>query len=214
VWVPEFNSQVYLDTGFIMDLSKNMQTNWHTYKAQKQQGAVLVMALVLMAVLAIIGVTSMRGNIMDVKIHKAMKSRSNAFQCAEAALRAGETWLGALTIAPASDSVLMTTPSKNAYQFWSSQATALQNMETQTTTWWTANAWAYGTGMTNTSLQIGCTTPPLYLIEHLGYVDGGSNSIETGNKDLIDYFRITARSEGINTAAAVVLQTIYGKRLR
>jgi len=197
-----------------MDLSESMQINRHIYKTQKQQGAVLVMALILMAVLAIIGITSMRGNIMDVKIHKAMKSRSNAFQCAEAALRAAETWLGDLTVAPAADSVLLTPPSQTASQFWSSQATALQDMEIQTTTWWTANAWAYGAGMTNTNIQIGCVTPPRYLIEHLGYVDGGSDSIEIGNKDLIDYFRITARSEGIDTAAAVVLQTIYGKRLR
>jgi len=68
----------------------------------------------MMAILAIIGVTSMRGNITDIKIHKAMKSRSNAFQCAEAALRSGELWLGSLVSLPKEAEL----PSQSSFQIW------------------------------------------------------------------------------------------------
>lgn len=187
-----------------------MQTNKHIYSNQKQKGAVLVTALVLMAILTIIGITSMRENIMDVKIHKSMKSRTNAFQCAEAGLRAGEMWVDRLARVPETAEP----PAKASYQFWPSTSTKLANMEVLDNTWWESNGWTYGTDLIDTDVQIGCSTEPYYIIEHIGYVDGGSKDIEFGSTDLIDYFRITARSAGINSAAAVVLQTTYGKRVR
>lgn len=182
---------------------------------QKQVGAVLVTALVLMSILTIIGITSMRSNIMDANIHNAMKSRSNAFQCAEAALRAGEIWLDRLTSAPDLNAdITATVPTQNSFQFWDSKSTALADMEIQDTIWWEANGWSFGNGLINTDNQIGCATAPRFIIEYIGPVSGGSNSVEFASDDLIDFFRITARSEGINSAAAVVVQTTYARRLR
>jgi type IV pilus assembly protein PilX len=181
---------------------------------KKQTGAVLVTALVLMAVLTIIGITSMRGNMMDFNIHKAMKSRSNAFQCAEAALRAGELWIDNLARAPDSTSVLMTVPNQNTYQLWNSRSTVLANMEIRDSAWWVVNGWTYGTNLINANNNIGCLSQPRYIIEYIGTVDGGSKSLEFASEDLIDFFRITGRSVGISDTAAVVLQTTYAKRLR
>jgi len=55
---------------------------------------------------------------------------------------------------------------------------------------------------------------PRFIIEYIGTVDGGSKNIEIFQEDVIDFYRITARSEGISNTAAVVLQTTYGKRFR
>jgi len=187
-----------------------MQNNKYIYRVKKQQGAVLVTALVMMAILTIIGITSMRENIMDVKIHKAMKSRGNAFQCAEVALREGEMWIDQLARSPETAEP----PNQASYQFWPSTSTTLANMETKNTAWWATNGWQVNANLALINNQVGCITTPYYIIEHVGFVDGGSKNLEFGSEDLIDYFRITGRSEGINSAAAVVLQTTYGKRLR
>lgn len=58
-----------------------------------QGGAVLVTSLVFMAILTVIAVATMRSTTTDINILNNMQSRNNAFQCAEAALRAGEIWL-------------------------------------------------------------------------------------------------------------------------
>jgi len=187
-----------------------MQNNKFIYRIKKQQGAVLVTALVMMAILTIIGISSMRENIMEVKIHNAMKSRANAFQCAEVALREGELWVDRLARAPETAEL----PSQASFLFWPSDSTTLANMEIQPTTWWVTNGWQANANLALTNNQAGCISTPYYIIEHIGYVDGGSGSVEFGSDDLIDYFRITARSEGISDAAAVVLQTTYGKRVR
>jgi type IV pilus assembly protein PilX len=177
---------------------------------QQQAGAVLVTALVLMTILAIIGITSMRGNIMDIKIHKAMKSRANAFQCAEAALREGELWIDKLARVP----IVVVQPNQASFQFWDGEAVELRDMEVATTNWWALNAWEYTGDLALTNNQVGCALIPYYLIEHMGSADGGSNNAEFLSDDLIDYFRITARSVGIDDTVAVVLQTTYGKRIR
>lgn len=187
-----------------------MQTNKRHFKIQYQRGAVLVVSLIMMAILAIIGITSMRGNIIDIKIHKAMKSRSNAFQCAEAALRSGELWLDSLARLPTEVAL----PTQSSFQVWPRETTVLKNMEIQNTTWWGTNGWSYGGNLINASNQVGCISQPLFIIEYMGAVDGGSKNIEFAQEDLIDFFRITARSEGISNSAAVVLQTTYGKRFR
>ena len=186
-----------------------MQINQSTLSVSKQQGAVLVMSLVLMAILAIIGITSMRGNITDVKIHKAMKSRSIAFQCAEAALRSGESWIDNLARAP----VTKESPTKASYEFWPAYTATLKNMEIKDTSWWETNGWTFGNSLIDSNNLIGCNTEPYYIIQHIGYVAADDN-IEFGKKSYVDYFRITSRSVGINSSAAVVLQTTYGKRLR
>lgn len=57
---------------------------------RQQKGAVLLVALVMLLLLTIIGVTSMRGTSLQENMANNLKERQLAFQAAEAALRAGE----------------------------------------------------------------------------------------------------------------------------
>ncbi len=55
-----------------------------------QQGAVLVVGLIILVVLTLMGVQAMRTNLVQERMASNMRERNLAFQAAEAALRAGE----------------------------------------------------------------------------------------------------------------------------
>ena len=61
--------------------SKNMRM-----KKQAQRGAALVVALVVLAVVTVIGVTSMQSSNTELKLAASLRDREFAFQAAEAAL--------------------------------------------------------------------------------------------------------------------------------
>ena len=173
----------------------------------------LVTSLVLMAILAIIGIATMRSNTTDVSIHKSMKNRANAFQCAEAAVRVGEQWLDELTIIPES---VQTLPDKSLNQIWDYDAPDIQDLFAKDNAWWVDNGWSYGSGLSNPEHQIGCTSEPRYIVERIGVVGDTSNEldIDARSKDGFDFYRVTGYSLGTGNNAAVVVQTTFGKRLR
>lgn len=177
----------------------------------KQQGAVLITTIVLMIIFTLLGVAAMRTNLTDISIQGSIKNRSNAFQCAEGALRAGEVWLGELG-APAFP--VTTTPSQSASQVWEVNLPGMQNPELQDDSFWLddTKTWAYGGALVDsTRPQVGCQNDSRYFIEWLGAVSSDSSdlSFETKGKGQNLMYRITAYSTGIDGNAAVVLQTTY-----
>ena len=66
----------------------------------RQHGAVLVLGLILLLILTLIGVSTMRGSVLDEKMAGNAKDRNFAFQSAESALRGGELWLQNNAIQP------------------------------------------------------------------------------------------------------------------
>jgi type IV pilus assembly protein PilX len=58
--------------------------------AQRQNGAVLVVGLIILVVLTLIGVQALRGNAAQERMAFNVRERNAAFQAAEAALRVGE----------------------------------------------------------------------------------------------------------------------------
>lgn len=180
----------------------------------KQRGAVLVTSLVLMSILAIVAVATMRSSSTDVTIHQSMKNRSNAFQCAEAAVRSGELWLQTqLNEPPVSTD---TKPDLSLKQVWRYSSPLIQDIFTKNEIWWATNGETYGPGMTNADYQIGCASEPRFIIELVGIVDdgGGVLDYEESAKAGVDFYRITGFSVGTESNAAVLLQTTYAKRLR
>jgi len=176
----------------------------------KQSGAVLITTIVLMVIFTLLGVAAMRTNITDVTIQGSMKNRNNAFQCAEAALRAGEIWLDALN-GPAYE--VTSSPDQSASQVWEVNNAAIQNPELQLNAFWQDNSinWAYGGALINGTADVGCKTDPRYFIESLGAItsDGDGLSFDTLSKGRNAMYRITAYSMGIDDNATVVLQTTY-----
>lgn len=62
----------------------------HPIHSRRQQGAALVVGLIILVVLTLIGVQAMRTNIVQERMAGNMRERNIAFQAAEAALRVGE----------------------------------------------------------------------------------------------------------------------------
>ncbi len=186
--------------------------------ARHQAGAVLITSLVLMSIITIIGLTVMRSNTTDISIHKSMKNRTNAFQCAEAALRAGELWLdNEITVSP---TAVMTAPVQANKEVWSSQANAMKDLFNTDSAWWTANGWVYGDGgatrtMINTVFGTGCVQEPRFIVESLGtFADSKAKEIDSLAKEGVDWFRISGFSVGTENNASVILQTTYAKRFK
>lgn len=176
----------------------------------RQSGAVLITTIVLMVIFTLLGVAAMRTNITDISIQGSMKNRSNAFQCAEAAIRAGEIWLGGLA-GPAYQ--VVSNPQQSSSQVWEVNNSSIQNPELQLGGFWQNNniTWAYGGFLINGAANVGCQTDPRYFIESLGAVAADSEGIdfETLAKGRSAMYRITAYSTGVDNNATVVLQTTY-----
>lgn len=62
-----------------------------------QRGSALAIALIFLLLMTLLGVSAMQGSNMQERMAGNLRDRNMAFQSAEAALRAGETWL--LTLA-------------------------------------------------------------------------------------------------------------------
>ncbi|VAW69910.1 hypothetical protein MNBD_GAMMA10-263 [hydrothermal vent metagenome] len=177
---------------------------------RKHAGSVLITAIVLMVIFTLLGVAAMRMNMTDISIQGSMKNRSNAFQCAEAAIRAGEIWLDGLS-GPAYE--VTANPQQSSGQVWEVNNTVIQSPELQLNGFWQNNnfTWAYGGSLINSAADVGCKTDPRYFIESLGAVAADSEGIdfETLAKGRSAMYRITAYSTGIDDNATVVLQTTY-----
>lgn len=106
----------------------------------KQNGAVLIVALIMLVIMSIIGLDSMQSTLLEEKMSHHVKDKNYAFQSAEAALLAGE------------NEIATTTPSVGNHVY-----SAATDMATQVTT---ASTW---TG-TNSQLVTG-TTNQRYVIQ-------------------------------------------------
>lgn len=181
-----------------------------SHMQKKQSGAVLITTIVLMIIFTLLGVATMRANLTDITIQGSFKNRSNALQCAEAALRAGEIWLGQLG-APAYE--VTSNPSQISNQVWEVNNAAIQNPEQKLKSFWLDNAvtWSYGGALMNPDATIGCSEDPRYFIEALGAIASDSEGLgfDTAARGRAAMYRITAFSTGIDDNATVVLQSTY-----
>jgi len=188
---------------------RNMQ-NTH-----KQQGAVLVMALMMLFVLTLIGVSSISTTSMEEKMSGNTRNRHLAFQAAESNVRDAERII--------TDSVLNPTIQFTAgggANGWYALGSGPSSTEAVTPTWWTT-AGNNSTPYLGTSPIQDINTRARYTIEYLGEttqaeatdieIQGG----EGGNagQGTIHTFRITSRGTGLTDNSVVVIQSHFGKRI-
>jgi len=69
----------------------------------RQRGSALAIALIFLLLMTLLGVSAMRGSNLQERMAGNQRDRNMAFQSAEAALRAGETWLLVLANQQAAD---------------------------------------------------------------------------------------------------------------
>jgi len=192
-----------------------MKPDFHYSLKSKQQGAALITALVFMGILTMLGISAMRSNTLDVKIHNAMKDRLNAFQCAEAGLRQGELYISTANAKP--DDFITGVPDKTAGEVWQIDTIILNSFVDHDAAWWVTNGWSDDSLRDDTDVTVGCADDAQYIVQSLGGIgDNGSGdlSFKAQATSQIDGYRITSRSEGVSANAAVILQTTFTRQFQ
>ncbi len=177
----------------------------------KQNGAALVISLVILLGVTAIAVSSMHGSSVQQKVVANYIDDDLAFQAAEIALREGETWImdqkaNGETLGPGD-----TLPNGNVL-----------GVEEASSGWWVdddSTAWDKGTTISSAVFSL-VDDPPLYVVEALGRtaIAGGSKDA-TEDSGKLSFYRITSRGVGLakrsdNTAVhVVVLQTTFSMPL-
>jgi type IV pilus assembly protein PilX len=187
----------------------------HTADLHRQHGAALIVALLILLVLTVLGVTSLQTSSLDEKMAGNAWDQNTAFQSAEAALRDAEGQINNLTSTVAflgngtSGNGLYATGGVPSNVFAS-------------TAWAGTNSLVYGAS--TGSLALSGLVQPRYLIESRGTVsqntiadpmNAGLTYGKTTGVGVVNAFRVIARGAGRNAAGStqVILEEYYGKTL-
>lgn len=166
----------------------------------KQQGAALILSLILLMAMTMLGLSSTRSAILEEKMFHNMRDIAISFEAAEAGLREVETWLQQQTSKPLVNERNfvylpdeLPEPIKQNHQWWVS----LENTGT------------YGidssAGLEQVKLQ------PRFVLEYVSFLPDTplpEDQIPNG----IHIYRATCRATGASNASQSILQTTLSKR--
>lgn len=164
-----------------------------------QRGATLAVALILLLVVTLLGMSAVQMTQMQEKMSANLEDKTLAFNAAESAVVAGEKWLLGLSSEPAIQTTCASLPCVHEpYSL---------DFATQTNAWWNANAASYSTALKNIA------TPGRYLVEYLQYVPdspvvGNASTVNRG----VYYYQVTARGTGATDNAVSIIQTTVARR--
>lgn len=169
---------------------------------KSQNGAVLIISLLMLLIMTLLGVTAMSSTTLQEKMAGNMRDRNTAMQASESALKAAEAGLTTLTARP------LETPGCNTATCVWPRGVA-PDLGNQSASWWTSNGLEYGNA--DTVEITGVSQDPRYVVEAQAYIpdnlDAGQETI-TGKS----YYRITSRATGATDDAQVILQSTYVRR--
>jgi type IV pilus assembly protein PilX len=167
----------------------------------RQHGAVLVVALLMLLVMTVLGVTAMQMSRMEERMAGNSRDINLAFQGAEAGLRDGEERLRILLVRPPTCAVALCGVWRKNF--------LPADLRAQTDPWWTSSAIEFG--VTGTREVTGTTRDPLDVVEDLGFVPD-SLSVGHGPPEGRNFYRVTAQSTGASPSAQALLESTYAKR--
>jgi type IV pilus assembly protein PilX len=171
----------------------------------RQRGIVLVVALIMLTIITLLGVSAMQVTSMEERMAGNARDRSLAFQAAEAALRDGERFL-TQAVLPTFDGTngLYPAPAAGAMPIWAQADGSLQGKA-----FWETNGRVYGDTVDGVAEQ------PRYVIEEISVCRPGVGDSWKSNapcEELAEFYRVTARGIGGSANAIVVLQSTYKRR--
>jgi len=176
---------------------------------QRQKGAILVFCLVFLAVLTMMGVAGMESTILEERMSGNMRDHSMAFQAAESALTAAETWLNNQVNLPiTSEDGSTVVWETNAMDPSTTDATPWWKDADRHNTWWTANAETVAGFDAE-----GVAAAPRYVIEEFHTATTGQSIGIGGGETSVPrvFHRVTARAVGATTSAVVYVQSTFVK---
>lgn len=175
-----------------------------------QQGAALIVALILLLIMSILGISSVRTTVMEEKMAAASYDRSLAFQAAEAALRAGEAVALAQSTASPKNAAfpnagLYTNANTNCETSPCNAQGLCAQPDPDCTSRWLEPGFGHWVNAPKVNDIAGT---PQYFVEYLGNTFPCTPG-DTTSPASCTHYRITARSNPGQGRANVVLQSIF-----
>jgi len=171
----------------------------------KQQGAALIVSLIMLLIMTLLGISSMNSTTMEEKMSGNTRDRMLAFQAAEAALKDAEDYVLNSVVA---------TSAFNASGTGGLYSAGVKPDVRADATW--SNASKY---RTYSGTITGVTTQPHYIIELISTIGATGDTVNIGNygdssgAGIVTTFKVTARGTGGTDNAVSMIQAYYGKRL-
>jgi type IV pilus assembly protein PilX len=171
--------------------NENMKSRFPEPRRHREHGGALIVALVLLLVMTVLGVTAMRNTTLQERMAGNLRDNNLAFQAAERALREGETFLQQPTVPPftGANGLLQAEDGAGSADFWN-------------TFDWAGNG-RVAAGIT------GVARDPLYVIEELPPVAAEGGSERFGPLPDVAFYRVTAQAVGGTQDAVSILQSTY-----
>ncbi|MDO6748277.1 pilus assembly PilX family protein [Gilvimarinus sp. 1_MG-2023] len=165
----------------------------------QQQGATLIVGLIMVLAITIVGLSAVRGTALQEQMAGNMRDRQIAFQSSESALRQAESQLtGGVAAAPIGQQQgFIESLESSSSAFW-------QGYEDN----WQAQAATYPVDIPGVSQR------PVFIVEEVSYygsgLDGNANDFASLMKAGMDVrYRVTSRAVGGSTDAQVIVQSTY-----
>ncbi len=185
----------------------------HLYKPAKQQGVILIVALVMLLIMTSLGVTTITGATLQERMASNSRQQYLARLNAERGLRAGETYLDGLSLGTMVDDSLglLIDRTTGFYPVVQVGSTPSANHNINLID---AGSWVAGTNSIDSNIADAGVNNPLYIIEYMGLYDQyGTQGITVINSkntsDLPYIFRVSAIGWGDSANAFSVLQSYY-----
>lgn len=173
-----------------------------------QQGAVLMISLMILLIMTVLGVAAMSTTTMEEKMAANNQQRQQAFQAAETALRDAEAWLAANV-----DDVADLAQFNGTSGLFSLERTSVgAALAPPTFNLYDNGAWA-SNGTPSLSLLSG--QQPRYIIEYLGKFGTGGAPLDPNNATApARYaFRITAAGWSTDNTSRYLAWSHFARRL-
>lgn len=171
-------------------------SNYCDFSTGNENGAVLVVSLMLLLVMTLIGVTAVQTTTLEEKMSGNARDRELAFHSAEVALREGESYLGQTALPSFNDSSGLYQPDRSLWR---------------SVDWTDSTKVKIASGMDDAVDSDVLARKPSYYLEELAetVTTGTSVVIGFGSPPVIGNYRVTAHGYGGSEAAEVVLQSTY-----
>lgn len=172
--------------------------------SKRQRGAVLIMALLLVVVMTMLGVSAMQGAVLEERMAGNAHDHNMAFQSAESGLRDAAAWLLGLVARPDANA----TASSGIYEVG-----ALGGGMMDYAFDWTAKGRNYGTGTSHAAGDFSYHSAlPTYVVEETAFVRDSFDPEAAATGQGKYYYTVSSIGYGGSGASEAVAQSVYEKR--
>ncbi len=173
------------------------------YLRNRQKGAAIFMALVMLLVMTIIGITASQTTTLEEKMAGNLRDQTLALQAGEAALRWTETWVGDQAVEPNAVSLCASACDDTV---WDLNTLNL----TSAAVWSTANVRSNYAGLATGPGMVAAV--PKSVVEEHSFIKDSLNEGKQNDTAGQMFYRLTADGTGGTTSAQALLQSTYSRR--